>query len=266
MCKLNLNCQVQDSTCTCASQIHSKGFRPCQNYLDTYGILPKPIFPEEQSQSPIFQLIAQQMKAIKILTERSAQTTEKLIQLTQIVDRLANNQQTPEAVSPCLHSSESVTTSEDLLTAICGPHQDFDFFIQLVNEIPNPAYKERAFQVVAQIVDAEGNKVTLPNMVSFNIMLFTTESPTKSLKVNTSGDKIMRGTTEVEATSELVFRKVVIKEVTSHFRNGCIFMAICPKQNSRIKPLIINNVVVKARKLCPNAGAVKKLKTEEDNI
>lgn len=263
MCKLNLMCQSQDSNCSCASQIHSKGFRPCNNYLNTITVLPKPVFPEDQTPSPILKLITQQMTAIKELSERSAQTSEKLMQLTQIVDRLTKSQLVQDPISPCVLSTESVTTTEDLLHAICGPNMEFDYCLQLISELPSPAYKERAFQMVAQIVDKCGNKVTLPNMVSFAIMLFTTESPTKSLKLNTSGDKIMRGTTEVETTSELLFRKVVIKEVTSHFRNGCIFMAICPKQNSRIKPLIINNVVVKARKLCPGGLAVKKLKVED---
>jgi pyruvoyl-dependent arginine decarboxylase (PvlArgDC) len=62
------------------------------------------------------------------------------------------------------------------------------------------------------------------------------------------------------------FEKIQIKEVTSHFRNGWIFFVVYPKLNSnsnntvlignngyivnaqRVKPLILEKVVVKAKK------------------
>ena len=60
------------------------------------------------------------------------------------------------------------------------------------------------------------------------------------------------------------FEKIQIKEVTSHFRNGWIFFVVYPKisnqnsngaisagsivNNQKIKPLILEKVVVKAKK------------------
>jgi hypothetical protein len=86
-----------------------------------------------------------------------------------------------------------------------------------------PVYKERAFELEASIVDQSRRPVPLIEPCEFKILLFTTEVPPKVMKINTNGDKIMRGTTEISVTvnsSKVHFRKIVIKEVTSHFRNG----------------------------------------------
>jgi hypothetical protein len=60
-----------------------------------------------------------------------------------------------------------------------------------------PVYKERAFSLEVHVVDSSEKYAPLIDPCDFKIMLFTTEAPPKVLKVNTSGDKIMRGTTEV---------------------------------------------------------------------
>jgi hypothetical protein len=113
-----------------------------------------------------------------------------------------------------------------------------------------------------EIVDGKGERVNMTAAINFKIMLFTTESPPKLMKVNTSGDKIMRGTVEVESNGVVLFRKIVVKEVTSHFRNGCFFLAVAPKNSSEIKPLVIENFVIKARKMIANEPS-KKAKSEE---
>ena len=113
-----------------------------------------------------------------------------------------------------------------------------------------------------EIVNQNNEKISMPIPVNFKIMLFTTESPPKLLKVNTSGDKIMRGTVEVESSGVIFFRKIVIKEVTSHFRNGCFFLVVMPKNSNEIKPLVIENFVIKARKIL-TSDPVKKMKTED---
>lgn len=81
------------------------------------------------------------------------------------------------------------------------------------------------------------------------------------------GQAILKGTTEQALLhGEANFDKLQIKEVTSHYRNGWVFMVIYAKmpsisQNSNnveensdikfydIQPLIIEQVVVKAKKM-----------------
>jgi len=82
------------------------------------------------------------------------------------------------------------------------------------------------------------------------------------------GNKILKGFIEKDLTNgTATFEKIQIKEVTSHFRNGWIFFVVYPKitntsgssnllmgasgnviNSQKIKPLILEKVVVKAKK------------------
>jgi len=76
------------------------------------------------------------------------------------------------------------------------------------------------------------------------------------------------------------FEKIQIKEVTSHFRNGWIFLVVHPKLNAnansnvfqskdgllidsqKIKPLILDKVIVKAKKTKEKEDADAKVPSE----
>lgn len=96
----------------------------------------------------------------------------------------------------------------------------------------------------------QGEIAPISKHCRFKIMLYTTEIPSKQVKVTTSGETIMRGTVEYglnRGQNHISFERIVIKEVTSHFRHGCFFLVVMPS-SSNIEPLIIENVVIKARK------------------
>lgn len=82
------------------------------------------------------------------------------------------------------------------------------------------------------------------------------------------GNKILKGFIEKDLVNGAVtFEKIQVKEVTSHFRNGWIFLVVYPKitkevnnnvlmrgnginiNTREIKPLIVEKVVVKAKKM-----------------
>ena len=181
-------------------------------------------------------------------------------QTKAVLDRLSNiSESQPPSVSV---ASEEVTTSSQLQKILCGQDYDCPYSLSLISEMPNPAYKERSFSLLLQIVDKNGEKVILPESINFKIMLFTTESPPKVMKINTSGDKVLKGTVEAQGNSTVFFRKIAIKEVTSHFRNGCFFFIVTTKDTNTIKPLIVENFVVKARKINTEAAPKKKTKIE----
>ena len=206
----------------------------------------------------LYGLITQQNEVIRTLAD---QTNTALRKVEMLSKGLENNTWV-EQPSAIVVSREEVTTPEHILAVLCSGKSNHTYSLRLVSDLPQPAYKERAFSMMLEIVDNSNEKVSMPIPLHFKIMLFTTESPPKLLKVNTSGDKIMRGTIEVESSGVVFFRKIVIKEVTSHFRNGCFFLVVMPKNSNDIKPLVIENFVIKARKILTPDPA-KKMKTEE---
>lgn len=74
-----------------------------------------------------------------------------------------------------------------------------------------------------------------------------------------SGNSILKGTTCRELKDGVcTFEKIQIKEVTSHFRNGWVFIVVQPKLMSEksgedlcswIQPFVLDNVIVKAKLL-----------------
>jgi hypothetical protein len=249
MCNLNIKCPVSDGSCQCTAGNCPSIVKP----------VPIPLInPQEGALvMSLFKLIAQQNELIRKISEDARVTAEKISSLSQ------NLGLKPAKQVEC--GSEEMTNPEQLFAILCGENPKHDFSLQLISEMPSPAFKERAFSMLLQIVNENGEKVTLPNSLGFQIMIFTTESPPKMLKVNTSGDKIMRGTVEADGNSTVFFRKIVIKEVTSHFRNGCFFLVIAPKNATNVKPLIVPNFVIKARKLNADGMPKKKVKLDEDS-
>ncbi|OMJ86955.1 hypothetical protein SteCoe_11428 [Stentor coeruleus] len=134
--------------------------------------------------------------------------------------------------------------------------------LKLNGDLPRPAYKDRAFPLVLNIIDMNGKEVKLQEKVVFKVMVFTAESPVKQLLMNTSGDKAVLGSLESEGDCTIIFKRIIIKEVTSHFRNGYFFLAIKPENSNYIKPLVISDLIVKARKMV--AGETNKRRKMEN--
>jgi hypothetical protein len=250
MCNLNILCKVTDGSCKCCVSGATGIVKP----------VPIPLInPHEGALiMSLFKIITQQNEMIKRISDDARLTAEKINTLSQNLG--LKQGQTVE------YASEEVTNPEKLLKILCGDGTLHEYSLELVNELPRPVFKEKAFSMILQIVDNKGQKAVLPNAVGFTIMLFTTESPPKLMKINTSGDKIMRGTSEADGNTTVLFRKIVIKEVTSHFRNGCFFLVVAPKDCNSIKPLIVPNFVIKARKLMSDGSPKKKVKVDVEAV
>lgn len=248
MCKFNNLCQSSDGKCACRPLAFQSGIvKPVP--------VPMTVPNDPNFMGALFKMILQQNELIKSIADQTKVALERISDLTE--------KKSADMTSPASIISEEATTPSALLRYICKDRTSFTHSLELGEDIPMPAYKERSFSVLVNILDLNGNKVRLPNSVTFKIMLYTADSPPKNLSINTSGDKIMRGTLEVEGNSVIFFKKIIIKEVTSHFRNGSFFFVIIPKDADYIKPLIVEDFVIKARKItseCPK----KKCKIQEE--
>ena len=233
-------CQIQDGSCDCGK---------VKFFPDIARPVAVPITPDTAMISTLFRLMIQQNEMIKSIAEQTKVVLEKLSNY-------------PENTNTVSASSEEVITAAHLKRILCGNDYEQEYRLELVSEMPSPAYKERSFSLMLQIVNKMGEKVCLPESLNFKVMLFTTENPPKVMKINTSGDKILKGITEAQGNSTIFFRKLAVKEVTSHFRNGCFFFVVTTKDSKMIRPLIIENFVVKARKINNEPAPRKKTKVE----
>jgi len=164
-------------------------------------------------------------------------------------------------------NSADTVTVENLLTYLYGTNYDFPYQLILKSDLSLPLYRERNFKFTVILTDKKGNPVENANRIPLTIGIYSSENPPKYIDSNTAGNKILKGFIEKDLVNgTATFEKIQIKEVTSHFRNGWIFFVVYPKltgntsnnvmlngngtfvPNNKIKPLILEKVIVKAKK------------------
>lgn len=69
----------------------------------------------------------------------------------------------------------------------------------------------------------------LPSPLFLKMSIYSSENPPAPIELNTSGNKILKGQLVKEVINGTCkFDKLQIKEVSSHFRNGWIFIVVTP--------------------------------------
>jgi hypothetical protein len=120
----------------------------------------------------------------------------------------------------------------------------------LVSELPNPIFKEKGFPLTLRMSSS-----VLAEKCVFTLGLYSQEDPPKPVTKNIvgetySGKKVLRGTLQAkpDSTGLVVFPNVVVNEVSSHYVNDGFFLVVADPLRSEIRPLILKEVTVRARK------------------
>lgn len=154
--------------------------------------------------------------------------------------------------------------------------ENFKYRIVLKNPIVQPLVKERNFRLNLALVDIQtGEVVKNSSKIFLLISVYSSENPPQLVEYNTAGNCIVKGHSgKFLQSGECNIEKIQIREVTSHFRNGWVFVVIKPaimeknhlKSDSesiiatKIEPLILENIVIKAK----NLVGKKALKTDQE--
>lgn len=146
---------------------------------------------------------------------------------------------------------------------IFNNESQYEYSLEVVNDIPRPACKNKGFSLELRIVDLEGNEKHLNEPGLFKILLFTSELHPNLLTSNSSGDRIIRGTLEVKSNTRILFKKIRINEVSSYTPSKSFTLVVISESSERIKPLVIRNVKVKSR--VRETFGVKKPKVGEND-
>jgi len=229
-------------------------------------------------QTKVVDLLFAQNKMLVDLREKNELVQDTLACLINEVNSLKqvvkqNNSEKPfnkleqmSILPHMLETSREIATTETLLNHLYGPKQDFQYQLVFKNELSLPLYRERNFKFTVLLTDKEGNPVKNSNRIPLTLAIYTSENPPKFVDVNTSGNKVLKGMTDKDLVDgSVTFDKIQIKEVTSHFRNGWVFFVVYPKgtmtlnplmagansviiNSTQIKPLVLEKVVVKAKR------------------
>ncbi|OMJ66420.1 hypothetical protein SteCoe_36732 [Stentor coeruleus] len=143
--------------------------------------------------------------------------------------------------------SSTFLDEDDFIQHLCRGRLQQEYKLLIEYNIYSPLLKNRFFSVRAGIANNQNDAVILDNPMQFTAALYADEIPLRQLINTRHNEKIMTGTTVVETSEKIYFRKLAIKEVSSYYKTGIFHLAIIPEDLSRIKPFVIMNIKVKSR-------------------
>ncbi|OMJ80296.1 hypothetical protein SteCoe_19503 [Stentor coeruleus] len=244
MCISNPMCMLPEGFCNC----RALGFTLSQ--INEPNHLPNTINNKQLMQN-LYYISMQQTQMMKQL----------LGNLHTIIEKISEN------TSNTTNQENKTKSRQFLLDYISKVPSEAPFSLELISEFPSIVFKGRAFSFQLHINDGNKKRIMLNENLNFKICLYTSENPPQLLSINTNGEKIARGTLNFEGNSIVNFKKVIVTEVTSHFRNGSMIFVVLSQNANFIKPFVVEDFVVKARK--PSEKELKKkrkvVESEEKN-
>lgn len=141
------------------------------------------------------------------------------------------------------------TKDEELIRDLCKGFSNQPYKLMLKSDIERPMYKDRAFSLVFEVVDSKKVSVKLESPMLFTVFLYSTTSPIQPIEFTKYKDRLITGTTVVQSSGIINFKKLAIREVSSYQKDGLFNMVIVPEDIRLIQPCIIRDITVKARKM-----------------
>ncbi|CAD8043185.1 unnamed protein product [Paramecium primaurelia] len=220
-------------------------------------------------QSQFFELLDKQVDAYKTLLDQLNTSQDKfnnlltdyLLKFQQINNKLLQQGRPEFSCSQIqikrndeLFTNSQLNISFNLRSLL---DKSYKYKLTLADPLETPLYRDRIFQLRVELKNKNGELVRNPNKIELVVAIYSQEQYPKEIKVNNKGEQILKGHLCVPLIKGTAFfTRVQIREVSSHYQNGGIILAILPQFksndepiNSRdIQPMIVENIKVKAKK------------------
>ncbi|CAD8192053.1 unnamed protein product [Paramecium pentaurelia] len=141
-------------------------------------------------------------------------------------------------------------------------NQQYKYELQMEEDLELPCYRNRIFQIKLKLVQNERTIINVNNLL-VELQIWTYDKIPKKLTHNNKHQSIFKGCQQTVIKKGYgSLSRIQIKEVSSHFPKGTFMMIILPIDDGAvigeeskfiikkewIKPLIINDVSIKAKK------------------
>lgn len=240
---------------------------------------PFPSFPAN-SLTPLEQKLFQSLKTQgqvmkQIITQNQALYT-KLIDLKKEISLLQVQCKGGAQTEDAQTERPSIRSVLDL---VCHGNQDFSWKLDLAKGLPNPVCKGKYFHFKVKLATI-GEQVFPPEeRVQLMVAVYSAETPPKPILHNMTGGAMLKGYPESMLSHDpkegchVAFFKIQLNEVTSHFRNGWIFLVVQPKYSvadsfdslsEHIQPLVVENLIIKAKETTCKRWRQEGLKPESE--
>lgn len=159
-----------------------------------------------------------------------------------------------------------------VISQLFGKNIDYRYALRLTQELTQPLYKERNFNLEVELVNADGHQISnsnssleVGNPIPLKLRVYTNDKKPLLLDSNKTGQPILKGISFSELFhGATAFTKMHLREVSSYYPDGIINLVVVPEAPSfsynakessvekeidyaLIKPLVVS-VMVRAKR------------------
>ena len=207
----------------------------------------------------IFTTLLRQQQLLSYVSTQTEDFHQELDNFQQALDAFA---------SPSV--PRSVPTKDQLRKHLESATATFDLSLELVGVVPNPVCKGKYFSFEVSL-HSSGQPLPSSEQFKAGLAIYSAESVPQRLMVNMLGQPLLKGLVQPRLVFDEALQrhkarfKVQISEVTSHFRNGWVFLVVTADEDHeflaqtgyRVRPLIVEHLVSKAKESICNRWRAK---------
>lgn len=143
--------------------------------------------------------------------------------------------------------------------------------LELAEKLPASLCKSKYFQLKVKLVPLQETNFPVEERIQLSLSIYSADKTPKPLQLTMTGDQLVKGYPESTLSyspgdkCHIAYFKIQIREVSSHFRNGWVFLIVQAKYSTmtgdslvtQIKPLVLENVVIRAKEVGTRRGKQK---------
>lgn len=220
------------------------------NFLPQYFY---PVDPSSSFENKLIQEFFEHSQLMSQVIEQTQRLNESFHQLTKelsLLKFISND------------ALDCAVPTKQTVYEVLGIHNEHHFAIELSGILPNPVCKGKYFTFKVKI--SNNTETQFPMNLALRVMMniYSAEIVPKLITVNMNGRNILKGSNEVDLKYDPIEAahvgsfKVQLNEVTSHFRNGWVFLVVQPVPSDfllqtgfMVSPLVIEHLVSKSKEV-----------------
>lgn len=167
---------------------------------------------------------------------------------------------------------------DTVLGLVGGEEGNHAWGLELGEKLPEPLCKGKYFQFKVKLVPLREVPFPIEERIQLSVSVYSAEKTPKPIQCTMTGHPLVKGYPESMLSyssadkCHVAYFKIQICEVSSHFRNGWVFLVIQPKYTGQmtgeslqvqVRPLVIENVIVRAKEMS-NKRLKRKAEDAED--
>ena len=177
------------------------------------------------------------------------------------LESIANNLQALE--SAVVQPRGRLPSGTDVLSLMSLPQADYSFELRLASSVPPSLSKGKMFSLNVKLKSIAGLGLAEHDSFRLQFQVYTSENPPQLVTKNKKGAPILEFDShsvviqhQPRKRCHMAFLRLRINEVTSHFPNSWVFVAIHADPESpllrdsqfSVKPLVLDSIKVRAKK------------------